>query len=410
MKRKLILILLAILGGLVTGSASALFLRSLGRVTEIRQHSPQILFALPLAGLFIGWCFFRFLKDCEASSSLVIDEIHQPQKQLPLLMAPLVLGGTLVTHLFGGSAGREGTAVQMGAVLCDKISRIFKVTPEERRRLVVSGMAAGFGSAIGAPWAGAIFGLEVLTVGKVHAFALIEALIASFVAYKTVGLWGVAHTEYFKPLVPTLDLHLLVAIVLASLGFGFSARIFSLAIHFVEHHARQWIRRPVLRPFIGGIALVILFSLLGTYRYCGLGLEIIQDALQGNSLPSDPIYKTIFTSLTVGTGFKGGEFIPLVFIGSTLGHWFEMGLQVGTGFLSALGFAAVFGAAANTPLACAIMGTEIFGAAFAPYMLIACTISFFCSGQRGIYKTQRGLARKTFSHHRSVVRRAFTRL
>ncbi|MBX3039955.1 MAG: voltage-gated chloride channel family protein [Bdellovibrionaceae bacterium] len=386
--------LLSVLSGALSGLAAAVFLISLEWATDTRNGYPVLIWALPVAGLFIGWLFHRFGKDVEGGSNLIIDEIHDPKKTIPLRMAPFVLIGTLLTHLFGGSAGREGTAVQMGASLSDQLSRFFKIEPEERKILLVSGAGAGFGAAIGAPWAGMIFGMEVIRIGRLRLFAWFQCLIASFVGYAVTLLMRAPHTRYPIPEIPNVDVRLLLWVALAGVIFGLAARFFSVLTHAVEEAAKRWIGFPPLRPFVGGVILILLFYGEGSFRYVGLGIPFIQSALEQVAGFADPVWKTVFTALTIGTGFKGGEFIPLVYIGATLGSALSVVIPLGFSFLGALGFAAVFGGASNTPLACTIMAMEIFGYRIAPFAFIACYMSYSLSGHRGIYRAQRVHRRK----------------
>lgn len=380
---------LSVLSGILSGIAAAIFLISLEWATKTRNLNSEIIWLLPLAGFFIGWIYHKFGKDIAGGSNLIIDEIHDPRKTIPFHMAPFVLLGTLITHLFGGSAGREGTAVQMGATLSDQLYRFFNIEPEERRILLASGAGAGFGAAIGAPWAGVIFGMEVINIGHLRLFAFFQCLIASFVGYGVAILLGSPHSHYPLPEIPELSFQAVFWVAMAGIAFGVTANLFSMTTHSIERIGNHWVKYPPLKPFLGGLILVGLFYLEGSYRYVGLGIPYIQSALENIASFKDPFLKSIFTSLTVGTGFKGGEFIPLVFIGTTLGSALSFFIPVGFSLLAALGFAAVFGGAANTPIACTIMAMEIFGFRIGPFAFVACFMSYYCSGHHGIYKSQR---------------------
>lgn len=388
-------IFLSTLSGILAGLAAAVFLISLEWVTNTRNQNPLIIWFLPFAGFFIGWTYHQFGKDIERGHNLILDEIHDPKKIIPLHMAPFILIGTLITHLFGGSAGREGTAVQMGASLTDQLHHIFKITPNERKSLLAAGMGAGFGAAIGAPFAGMIFGMEVLNIGRIRLFALFPSFIASFVGYRVTTLLGAPHTHYplseRLPEISSITLQTLFWVAFAGMIFGFAAKLFSMTTHGIEKITALLVKYPPLKPFFGGLILVGLFYWEGSYRYVGLGIPYIQSALEHATAIKDPIFKSIFTSLTVGTGFKGGEFIPLVFIGTTLGSALSLVIPLSFSLLGALGFAAVFGAASKTPIACTFMAMEIFGYKIGPLAFIACFISYYFSGHHGIYKSQLNL-------------------
>lgn len=386
--------ILSALCGVLAGTASAIFLISLEWVTKTRDHWPFVIWGLPIAGLFIGWIYHRYGEEAAKGNNLILEQIHDPTKVIPFRMAPLVLGGTILTHLFGGSAGREGTAVQMGASLSDQLTHIFKVANEERNVLLVAGMGAGFASAIGAPWAGMIFGMEVIGIGRLRLFAWYECLVASFVAYYTAIFLGAPHSHF--PRIENLDFSLKTALLVACAGviFGVTAKLFSILTHSVEKFQKKLIPFMPLRPFVGGVTILGLFFLLGSFRYAGLGIPQIQQAFAEVSSVGDPIWKSIFTALTVGSGFKGGEFIPLVFIGTTLGSFLSTIIPISISLLAALGFAAVFAGAANTPIACTLMAMEIFGPEIGLYAALACFASYYCSGHHGIYKSQKVFVRK----------------
>lgn len=373
--------------GVLAGSSAAIFLISLEWVTSTRDHWPFLIFGLPLAGLMIGWVYHCFGKEAAQGNSLILEEIHNPRKIIPLRMAPLILGGTLMTHLFGGSAGREGTAVQMAASLADQLTRFFKIENDERKILLVAGVGAGFGAAIGAPWAGVIFGMEVIHVGRLRLFAWFECLVASFVGYFTAILLGAGHSLFPKTEIPEWQWKVICTVIVAGVIFGLMARLFSLLTHGLEKLHEKLFPYPPLRPFVGGVFLVLLYYAEGSFRYVGLGIPWIQKALGEPGSFFDPVYKTLFSVLTVGSGFKGGEFVPLVFIGTTLGSALAAVLPASFSLLASLGFVAVFAGAANAPVACTIMAMEIFGPQIGLYAALACFMSYICSGQSGIYKS-----------------------
>ncbi|HPI40587.1 MAG TPA: chloride channel protein [Pseudobdellovibrionaceae bacterium] len=388
-------IFLSAASGFLAGAASALFLILLDWATNTRSERPAIIWGLPLAGFLIGWIYHHYGKDSAAGNNLILDEIHDPKKVVPLAMAPLILFSTLLTHLFGGSAGREGTAVQMGASLSDQLGRFFKVGPEERKILLVTGAGAGFGAAIGAPWAGVLFGMEVLHIGRLRPFALVQSLMASFVGYFTAVKLGAPHSVFpnIGQLGP-LNYKWLFYILIAGIFFGIAAKLFTLTTHFIEKQIARVRVYPPLKLFVFGCFLVVLFYIEGSYKYVGLGIDSIQEAFISVSSFEVPLLKSFFTSLTIGSGFKGGEFIPLVFIGTTLGSALSLILPVSFQLLASVGFAAVFAGAANIPITCSMMAVELFGLPIAPYALVACFASYYFSGHHGIYKSQRIKSKK----------------
>lgn len=379
---------LAFLSGILSGVAASVFLILLDLATQTREAHLSLIWCLPLAGLGIGWAYHRFGSEFKGGTNLILEEIHSPRNVVPLMMAPFILIGTVATHLFGGSAGREGTAVQMGASLSDNLSRFFKIEPEERKILLVTGTGAGFGAAIGAPWAGVIFGMEVVQVGRLRFFAVVECFIASFTAYYVTLLLKAPHSVYPKPFIGVLTLQSIFWVAMAGILFGLVAQMFSRFTHFIERSGRKLISIPALIPFFAGILIVTLYYWEGSYRYAGLGISTIQSSIEKMSSFRDPGFKFLFTALTVGSGFKGGEFIPLVFIGATMGSAMAAFIPLSSGLLAVVGFAAVFGGAANTPIACSLMAMELFGFEIAPYAITGCFMSYYFSGQRGIYRSQ----------------------
>lgn len=373
--------------GLASGLAATLFLYLLAICSTYFGSSPYLLWYLPLAGLITGLLYQYLGNEAKQGNHLIIDEIHQPKQHVPLIMAPLILITTLLTHLFGGSAGREGTSVQMGASLADGIGRALGVSKERRGRLLVAGMGAGFGAAIGTPLAGAIFGMEVLRVGRLRPIAIVESLLASYIGHYTAYLLRAPHTIY-----PQVDFYFTwsscIYLILASILFGFLARFFIFNAHLVERVALKLVPMPVLRPFFIGIILVALFKLEGSSRFHGLGLDIIIRSFETNADATLPFLKTVFTALTVGSGFRGGEFTPLAYIGATAGSSLANYFPVSTSLFTALGFAAVFGAASKTPIACAVMAAELFGIECLPYAIVSCLIAHHCAGMTSIYQHQ----------------------
>ena len=383
--------LICALVGALAGTASAGFLVALDWVTHWREAHLWALALLPVAGLLIGLAYHRFGNRAVRGNNLILDEIHRPGQRLPLRMVPLVLGGTLLTHLFGGSAGREGTAVQMAAALADQLPRWLpgwlRLRPRDRRLLLIEGMSAGFASVFGTPLAGAVFGLEVFLLGSIRYDAVLPSFLAAVAADWVTRAWGVGHTHYPTlgelPLTPAL----LGCTLLAGALFGLTARAFAALTHGIGQVFCR-IGYPPLRPVLGGILVAGLLWLVGPVRFGGLGVPVIVEAFQHPLAPTDWALKLVLTALTLGCGFKGGEVTPLFFIGAALGSALAVVLPLPVALLAAMGFVGVFAGAANTPLACLLLGLELFGANAGVYLGLACVVAYLFSGHHGIYPGQ----------------------
>ncbi|MDG0816395.1 voltage-gated chloride channel family protein [Bdellovibrio svalbardensis] len=387
-------LLIASVVGVLAGSASAGFLWALDFVTHFRLEHSWLLFLLPVAGMAIVFLYTKFGKNTSAGSNLLIDEIHNPKSVVPLRMVPLVLLGTLATHLFGGSAGREGTAVQMGGSLADQLTKVFKLDSEDRKLLLMAGISAGFSSVFGTPLAGAIFGLEVLAIGRMRYSALLPCFVAAIVADRICLAWGISHTHYSISQVPPLTAVNILWALVAGILFGLCAFLFSWSSHRATKIWNNILSSPYLQAFMGGILVIVLASILQTNRYLGLGIPVLLESFQQPLPPYDFILKLIFTVITLSAGFKGGEVTPLFFIGATLGNALAWLLPLPFTLLAGMGFVAVFAGAANTPLACTIMALELFGTTPGIYAALACVMSYLCSGHSGIYHSQRIEVRK----------------
>jgi H+/Cl- antiporter ClcA len=375
--------------GVLSGSASALFLTLLTAATRVFSANPTLIFALPLAGFAVGYIYWRYGGSASLGNSLVIAEIHAQTQRVPFRMGPFVLAGTVITHLFGGSAGREGTAIQMGASLADTLRRVLNLGSADRRLLLAAGVSGGFASVFGTPAAGFVFGLEVPSAGRIRHDGALPCLVAALVGDLTTRAWGVGHTHYPRLPDTGMDALLLVKVALASVAFGLAALVFVRLTHAIKHAFQTRIIWPPLRPALGGLIVIGLTLLAGTTDYNGLSLPLIERSVAGDAVfPLAFLLKIVFTAVTLGSGFMGGEVTPLFAIGSSLGAVLAGPLGVDAGLLASVGFVAVFAGASNTPLACALMGIELFGGG-AVYLLMGCVIAFLASGHHSIYPTQR---------------------
>jgi len=383
-------ILVGTLVGLIAGAAGAAFLETLTWATDLRAAHPWLLALLPLGGLAIGLAYHYGGGRADEGNNLIIDEIHEPRGWVPKRMAPLVFAGTIVTQLLGGSAGREGTSIQMSGSLTDWASRILRLDSEDRRMMLIAAIAGGFGAVFGVPLAGAVFALEVQSVGRVKYEALVPCLTASIVGDLVVRGLGVHHTPTPHLGEVSLQAGLLGKVALAGLAFGLASVLFIELTHGLKRAFRSLIPWAPARPFAGGFVIIAMTLLVGSQTYNGLSLGLIGESLSGGDVPTWAfLLKILFTAVTLGALFQGGEVTPLFVIGATLGATLAGLLGVPVTLLAALGFVAVFAGATNTPLACTIMGAELFGSGAVVYFATACVVSFVFSSHRGIYGTQR---------------------
>lgn len=386
---------LGTLVGALCGAASALFLFLLAWVTDFRDGHERIVYLLPLAGALIGWVYERLGQSIAGGNDLVIDTIHDEGPRLPLRMAPLVLVGTVLTHLFGGSAGREGTALQMGASLSDAALQRLRLTGPLRRQVLAAGVAGGFGSVFGTPIAGTLFGLEFVVAGRIEYEALLPALTAALVGDLTTRALGITHSHYPTPSALPLSPLLLLKWVAFALAIALATRVFIELTHFLKQTGKKRLPRLPVRMFVGGLVLVLLWRLVGTSDYLGLGVPTILRSFTDPTLPSYAFaLKIVFTAVTLGAGFLGGEVTPLFFVGAALGNVLArlLGLPLALG--AGVGLAATFAAASNTPLALSVMAVELLGASLFPHAVIVCVLSYLMTGQRSIYNAQRLLRSK----------------
>ena len=381
--------------GLV-GTVTAWFLIALDFVTIWRTDQIWIVNFLPLIGLAIGYAYHYFGTDAEKGNDLILEK-HQAAettsttnssiKPIPILIAPLVFISSLLTHLGGGSAGREGTAVQMGGAIADQFTALFKLNAAERKTILIMGVSAGFAAVFGTPFAAAVFALEIMSFRKIKFENIIPSFLAAFGAHYICLAWMVKHTIYSIDIIPSITVSTISWTMLAGIIFGLAAFLFTYTGKVFKGLFAK-IKFEPMRPFIGGIIIALFIVVANSTKYIGLGIPTIIDAFISPAGNFDFALKIVLTSLTLSAGFKGGEVTPLFFIGATLGNILIWFIPLPMALLAGMGFVAVFAGATHCVIASIIMGMELFGIQAGIYVGLASMVAYFASGMNGIYSAK----------------------
>ena len=380
--------LLSVLSGIIVGIVISFFLKSLQLATSIRKANPIIIALLPFGGALVSYLYLKYGKDSSKGNNLIIERINKGEADIPFRMAPLVFFGTFITHLFGGSAGREGTGVQIGASITSKLSKLLKLNKKDTTIIIISGVSSGFGVVFVTPIAGTIFGLEVSTIGKMRYEAIIPCLISSYIGNFIARLLKVQHTHYPMEVVSSSDYTIFYKVILCSILFGIVSKLFSELTHYLKQYFTQLIPKPYIKSFVGGCIVILIALVLQTQMYLGLSLDLLKHSFENSVVGYTFIFKLILTSITLSTGFQGGEVTPLFVIGATLGSFLAPIINLPISFLAGLGMIAVFCGGTKTPLASFAMGLELFGGGNIKYIFITCVISYVFAGKSGIYSSQ----------------------
>lgn len=380
-------IILAMITGLIVGGVGILFVKGLGLANAFRNAHSYIILGLPLAGLFIVFLYKISNYENDKGTNLVISTLHS-ESQIPFRMAPLIFVSTILTHLFGGSAGREGAALQLGGSIGNQLGRWFKLDEDDTRMIVMSGMSAAFSAIFGTPLAAVIFAMEVGSVGIMYYSAFVPCMFASLVASTFASFMGV-HAEAFT-IVQPVEFAIVPALLMVFLGIlcAIVSIIFCKALHLSGHLFRKYISNPYLRVIVGGIIIIALSALLQTTAYSGAGVNLIEEAFLGEAPKMAFLWKIIFTAVTLGVGFKGGEIVPSFCIGATFGALFGSLVGLSPSLCAAVAMVSVFCGVTNSPITSLIIGFEMFGFDSMRFLLIGVAISYMLSGYTGLYSEQ----------------------
>ena len=379
------------LGG-ITGSAGGLigtlFHVSVEKVTEYRLENNWVLYFLPIGGIIIAFLYKSFKMSDSTGTNQIIDSIRSDQ-QVPVRLAPLIFISTVITHLFGGSAGREGAALQIGGSIGSFVGNIFKLDEKDKHIIVLCGMSGVFSALFGTPLTATFFAMEVISIGVIYYSSMVACLVSSTVAYGISLYYGVEPVHYHLNYIPEISIKTVIATVILAASLAGLSIIFCITIHKTEHLLKHKIKNAYIRGFTGGLTILILSLLVGTNDYNGAGMNIIANAINGIVKPEAFLLKIIFTTITLGAGFKGGEIVPTFFIGATFGCLIGGIIGLDPGFSAAIGLIALFCAVVNAPVASIILSVELFGIGGFLLFGIACSVAYILSGYYGLYSSQK---------------------
>ena len=372
--------------GTCCGVVGALFHIGVHHATALREEHFWLLWCLPLAGLVIVG-FYKLTKTEGMGTNDILDAVHLG-KPLSIWLLPAIFLGTVLTHLCGGSAGREGAALQMGGTIGFHTGRLFHLDDRDMRTATMAGMAAFFTALFGTPLTATVFAIVVISIGVMYHAAFIPCLASSLVAYWVSMAMGVEPTRFTVEMMAPEGVMMLRVAALGVLCALVSV-LFCSVIHLAEHQLKHRIPNPWLRAVLGGLAVIAMTYLVGSGDYNGAGMEVITAAVErGTAHPAAFLLKLLFTAVTLGAGFKGGEVVPSFFVGATFGCVVGPLLGIPAGFAAALGLVAVFCGAVNCPVASIFLSVELFGDGGLLYFALACGISYMLSGYNGLYSSQ----------------------
>lgn len=381
-------IIFAIIVGAIVGLCGTAFYFALSLVTVLRTQNTWLIFLLPLGGLGIV-AMYRFLhNEKDTGTNLVISAIHSDD-ELPLRMAPLIFVSTLITHLFGGSAGREGAALQMGGSIGNALGKLFRFDDKDKHVMIMCGMSAAFSALFGTPMAAAILPMEMVSVGVMYYIALVPCVISSLVAHGIAYSFGVSNEMFIIRSIPKFGIITSIEISVLAILCALVSILFCVLLHKSEDLYKRFFTNPYIRVIAGGCIIIVLTLLVGNQDYNGTGINIIEHCINGTVRPEALLLKMIFTALTLGAGYKGGEIVPSFFTGAAFGCLFGNLLGFSPTLCTAVGMTAVFCGVTNCPITSLLISFELFGYDGMPYFLLATALSYMLSGYFGLYRSQK---------------------
>lgn len=381
-------IVFSIVSGIIVGLVGTAFYFAMDWVTATRLAHPKIIYLLPLGGMTIVGLYKLLHDEKDTGTNLVLSAISAGES-VPLRMAPLIFASTLITHLFGGSAGREGAALQLGGSLGNTLGRLFRFDQKDQHVMIMCGMSAAFSALFGTPMAAAIFSMEVVTVGIMHYSALVPCVVSSLVAHEIAVAFGATAEMFNIGEIPVFTLQSAVILTLLSAMCAVISILFCIMLHRAEWMYRKLFQNPYLRAAAGGVIIIVLTLLVGNQTYNGTGVSVIASCMQGQVRPETFFMKMLFTALTLGAGYKGGEIVPSFFIGASFGCLFGNLVGFSPAMCAAVGMISVFCGVTNCPITSLLISFELFGYDGMPYFLLAVAFSYMLSGYTGLYRSQK---------------------
>jgi len=394
-------VLLALLVGVGAGAVGSVFHILVDKVTHIRMENTWLIYLLPLAGVVISFIYAMCKKYGKLDTNRIIKALRT-KDDIPLILVPLIFISTVITHLFGGSAGREGAALQIGGGLGYHTGRLFRLPMDDRKIMIMVGMSAVFTAVFGTPLTAAVFAIEVSSVGIMHYSALLPCVVSAFVASHIQKLFGLSPVKFSDVVIGGADALTLLKIVALAALCAVVSIVFCIAIKGAGKYFKKLAPNRYIKSFAGGALLVLLTVLTGTYDYNGAGMDIIENALSGNAHPEAFAIKILFTAITIGAGFKGGEIIPAFFVGSTLGCVAAPVLGIEASIGAAIGFVTFFCCVVNCPLASIMLAFEVFGGNSLMVFALCCAVGYMLSGNFSLYKSQKIVYSKLNEHYADV--------
>ena len=380
-------LLFSLVVGVTVGVVGALFHMSISYVTAYRQQHGWVLYLLPVAGLLIVWAYHVTQMADDKGTEYIIGAVREG-RNLRIRTAPLIFLSTVLTHLCGGSAGREGAALQLGGSMSNFLGRVMHLNEKDDRIITMCGMAAGFSALFGTPLAAAVMSMEVVSVGVMYYAAIVPCVLSALIAQVVASAMGVEATAFAVAKVPELGPMVLLQVGGLGILCALVAVLFCGIMHLVPKGYQRITKNPYLKVLLGGVIVVLLTLLLGR-DYNGAGMPVINQAMAGEARPEAFLLKIVFTALTLAAGFKGGEIVPAFFCGATFGAFYGPLLGLDASFAASLAMTAVFCGVTNCPLTSILLSYELFGGQGLALYALCCALSYMLSGYSGLYHAQK---------------------